>query len=77
MRARGGRGPGAGLRAAHLARVFSGSRGGAQASGQRSEGRGGARRDGFTLEAGRLGVQGARPAGGGGGEHAGSPLGGT
>lgn len=49
MRARCGRGPaaGRGLRAGRLAHVFSGSRGGAQASGQRSEGRGGARRDGI------------------------------
>ena len=63
MRARCGRGPGAGrgLRAARLARVFSGSRGGAQASGQRSEGRG---ETGFILEAERLGVQGAGPAAG-------------
>lgn len=46
MPARCGRGPaGRGLRAGCLADVFSGSRGGAQASGQRSEGQGGLRRD--------------------------------
>lgn len=47
MRARCGRGPGAGrgLRAGRLADVFSGSRGRAQASGQRSEGQGWVRRD--------------------------------